>query len=142
MKKHIPIFALIFILPTTAFSQNWEEMAQYTLDLTSRIDSSDLWMNDSVRVQILDYGINEFTIFVSESNRYFIYRCACDDTAVSLIGGRDRIDDYYRMKDTIKSDDKWIVTSFNSEIALSSSWKTIETIPPRKRNKTCLMNIN
>lgn len=144
MKNYILTLGLILLASSVGHSQTWEEMAQYTMELEFRNDSSDLWLNDSVKVELRDYGINEFTIFrdTTSQSGYFIYRCACGDTVISLIGGRDRIHDFYRLRDIIYESEEWLITKFDTEIALSVSWNIFESKSRRKMNKRCLMTIN
>lgn len=138
------LFVLILFFPIDGHCQTWEDMAQYTMRLESRIDSIDLWFNDSTKVEIRDYGINEFTIFhdMTSQSSYFIYKCSCNATSISLIGGRNRTSDFYRLKDITYRNEEWFITPFKTEIALSTQWSYIENIPRRKMNKRCFMPNN
>lgn len=144
MKNVILIFILILIASRSGYSQNWEDMVRFTINLGSRNDSTELWLNDSIKVELKDFGMDEFTIFhdTITQSRYFIYRCACNDTAVVLIGGRDRTHDFYRLKNMIYENDKWVITEFDTEITLSLGWNLLEEKSQRKSNKRCFMTIN
>jgi len=142
MKNCIVFLSLVILSSRIGYSQSWEEMAQYTIELDSRNDTANLWLNDFVKVELRDFGISQFTIFqdTTSQHAYFIYKCVCNDSI--LIGGRDRGYDFYRLRDIYQTNNEWRVEDFDTEIALSTPWSLIENRSRRKMKNRCFMNVN
>lgn len=139
--SYLIFFTCLFLsnLSNKVYCQEWDEMAQYVAELNSRNDSVQLIYNESLTVQIRDFGIHQFTLFnnINTKRDFFIYRCNCNDSIISYAGGISRDDfDFWQSVYIKKIDSNWIIEPFKAEIALSVHWSKMSGLVSSKK---CIM---
>jgi hypothetical protein len=99
-----------------------------------------LLFNDSIEVELKDFGIHEFTIFkkYSKYKRYFfIYHCNCKDNTTLYGGGTSRRDDdFYQSVYIIKNDTAWTIEPFDIDISLTFPFSEMKKLRLKYR---CIM---
>jgi hypothetical protein len=141
ISKLILLFYLVFWnLTNNILAQNWEEMATFTSQIKSRTDKTQLLFNDSIEVELRDFGIHEFTIFKKYSkhkNYLFIYHCNCKENKTLYSGGKILNDNNFYQSVYIKKNDfTWNIEPFVTNIALSFPFSEMKKL--RLKNK-CIM---